>query len=71
MRALDLVYWNAPEPTLPSARVNTINFIKEDDGWLPHFCCLKQQTQLTLSLSNPLAETVRSFAHEECYFLVG
>lgn len=58
-RGMDLIL------LLAADRSQAIDFIEKNDGWLHAFGLFKQQPQLTLCLTHPLAQAVRSFAHEE------
>jgi hypothetical protein len=43
----------------------TVEFIKENDGRLVLLRFFKQEPQLTLGLTNPLAHDIRTFTHVE------
>ena len=46
-------------------RRQSVDLIEEDNGRLIHACLLEEQTKLPLRLTDPFAQTVRSFPHEE------
>jgi hypothetical protein len=46
-----------------------VNLIEKDDRGLVGTGLFEKQSQLSLCLSHPLAQTVRTLAHEECHTL--
>ena len=54
-------------PTFDQTAGRTIDFVEKDNARLCVLGFLEKQPQLSLGLSNPLAETVRPFSHEEGY----
>lgn len=45
----------------------TVNLIEEDDTRLSILGLLKQDAELSFRLTNPLAEYICTFTHEECW----
>lgn len=46
-------------------RRQSVDLIEEDNGRLIHARLLEEQTKLPLRLTDPFAQTVRAFPHEE------
>lgn len=75
-RGLDLVCCFVQERDLGPSRVSsgrsrdhgeglTIDLIEEDDTRLASFCFVEEETQLSLGLSDPLGQTIRTLTHKE------